>query len=465
MNYGIMIFSPIILVRILDIQAYGQYREFILYAMLFHSFLGFSIKSNLLYFIPKAPDKERECITHTAILSLAASLIGLIVIFCFKSFILAKTSYDFILPLILYLFFFLNLDFWETYWLGKKRSDSVLYYSTLHTLVKMTVVISTAYFTRNVNLIILSMSAVEVLRFVFVLIFFAGNKSFSNKIDFKLLKDQLAFIIPLGLASTIIYFNTRISHLFISVNLGVTFLAIYTIGSYQVPIVGIVRSSVGDVIFPEVVQRNLKDLRQGLRLWQKKNLISCFISFPLFVIFFFYADIVIKTLFTKTYIEAIPLFKINMFFMVRQCFEMSIPLRSINKNKHFIMANSFVLGLNILLMFPLFKLLGYLGPALAFLFSDVAQALYLAVLILKFYKIKIKDLQMWGKVFKISGVALICLPILFLGQLFAINEIFRAIFFSICYLTIYAFGMYFLRFEEVDLILLHIKKRRKGAYA
>ena len=72
---------------------------------------------------------------------------------------------------------------------------------------------------------------------------------------------------------------------------------------------------------------------------------------------------------------------------------------------------------------------------------------------------------MWEKVFKIAGVALICLPILYLGQLFNINEIFRALVFSTCYLIIYAFIIYFLRLEEIDVIVLHIKEKIKVAYA
>jgi len=465
MNYSIILLSPIFLVRILDIESYGQYREFILYAMICVNILGFSINSNLFYFIPKAPDKERECVTNTAILTFIASFIGAIIVVIFKPLILAKTSYDFILPLIFYLFFFLNLNFWEPYWLAKKRSDNVLYYSTLRTLIRMTVVILIAYFTRDVNVIIYSMVVVEVVRFVFVFFFFARIKVFSKKLNFGIIKEQLTFIIPLGVASTIIYFNSRISHLFISVNLGVSFLAIYTIGSYQVPIINIIRGSVGDVLFPEIVQRNLKDPLHGLKLWQKKNVIACCVSFPFFVILFFYADIFIKTLFTNTYIEAIPIFKIYLFFMLRQSFEMSSPLRSLNKNKPFVLANIFTLSINVFLMFTLFKLIGILGPALAFVLADIAQALYLATLVLRVYKIRIKDLQMWEKVFKIAGVALICLPVLYLGQLFNINEIFRALVFSTCYLTIYAFSLFFLRFEEINVIVFHIKDKINSAYA
>jgi O-antigen/teichoic acid export membrane protein len=248
--------------------------------MLFANFCAFSINSNLLYFIPKLPEKERECITQTAILAFVACLIGVIIIILGQNLILAKTSYNFISPLIFYIFFFLNFDFWESYWLSKKRSDLVLYYSSTRTLLRTIVIILCAYLTLDVNVIIYSMAIVELVRVVFVFVFFIRTNSFSRKLDFGLIKDQLTYIIPLGVATTIFYFNVKVTHLFISVNLGVHFLALYTIGSYKLPIVGIIRSSVRDVIFPEMVKRNINDPRLGLKLWQKKKCDRLFFHFP-----------------------------------------------------------------------------------------------------------------------------------------------------------------------------------------
>ena len=87
LNYAIMFISPIFLVRIFDVKTYGQYREFILYAMIFSTFLAFSINSNLLYFIPKNPNKEKITITHTALFMLTISSFGIVIIYLSKNYI------------------------------------------------------------------------------------------------------------------------------------------------------------------------------------------------------------------------------------------------------------------------------------------------------------------------------------------------------------------------------------------
>ena len=89
-TFSILFLSPIFLVRILDIRSYGQYREFMVYAMLLFNFLGFAINSNLLYFIPKYPEKETKCVTQTALYMLTSSLMGIVLIYLGKSLILAN---------------------------------------------------------------------------------------------------------------------------------------------------------------------------------------------------------------------------------------------------------------------------------------------------------------------------------------------------------------------------------------
>ena len=51
-NYGLMLISPIVLVRVFSVAQFGEYRKFLLYASLLQWFGTFSSYDSLLYFVP-----------------------------------------------------------------------------------------------------------------------------------------------------------------------------------------------------------------------------------------------------------------------------------------------------------------------------------------------------------------------------------------------------------------------------
>ena len=105
LNYAVQFITPILLVRILNREAYGQYKEFFVYVGLISAFLNFSIKYNLLYFIAKNPKNEVSYSTNTAFLLLITSIIGLAAVYFSKGYFLSITTYDFILPLLIFLLY------------------------------------------------------------------------------------------------------------------------------------------------------------------------------------------------------------------------------------------------------------------------------------------------------------------------------------------------------------------------
>lgn len=453
-NYAVLLLSPIFLVRIFDVTAYGQYREFILYAMLLSQFLLFGIKPNLIYFIPKYPGRERESITNTALFSLASSAIGVVAILIGRDFVLERTSLDFITPLVLYLIFFLNLDFAEYYWLGRRRSDYVLYYTTTRTLLRMAAILVTALITRSVTAVIWSLTIVEGVKLLFLLFYF--RPFFTASFDRSLMREQLRFIVPIGSASSITYLNNNLAKLFISITLGPEKLAVYTIGNYQIPIINIVRASVMDVLFPEMTQAAERD---RLRLWQRANVVFCFLVFPVFVVFFWYATPFIETLFKAEYLSAVPLFRIYLVMLVVNCFEMGTPLRSINRNVFFVLGSVFFLVVNLALILSLFRVIGFVAPAIAFIIGNLVNVGYLGNRIMRCYGVSFRELFMWRKVGRIAIVCASVVPVLLAGEFVGLGPVLRAVVFSSAYLAAYLLLLRRMRIPEVSLIEEKLMRR------
>ncbi len=456
MSIGVVMMSPIFMVRLFDITAYGQYREFVLYYFLLSGILIFSIHTNPIYFISKYPGKERQTVTHTALMLLAVSLIGCAGIYIGKGLILSRTSYDFILPLILYVFFFVNLEYYESYCLGRKRTDHVLYFSATRTLVRLAAVIIVAWITRSVMAVIWTIVFLEVIKCIFVLI--ASRNLFVSHIELPLLKDQLRYIVPVGFAAAIERANADMAKVVVSSTLGTRVLAIYSIGNYQVPIIQVVRSSIMDVLFPEMTQANERD---RIVLWKKATIALCFLVFPLFTIFFWFAKTVIITLFTEEYISAVPIFRIYLTLMLIQCFDFASPLRAINRNVFFLAGNIMQLFVNIALIAILFRFVAIYAPPTAFIAGFLAFSVFLAWKVLSIYKLSLSSLIDTRKIIVIIFSCIATLPVLYAGSMVHIHPVIRAVVFSSLYLAGYAWIVNRSGIEEVALLKSKLLKRIK----
>ena len=456
-NVFVAVLSPILLVRILSVHTYGQYREFVLYTSIAIHFLQFAIQGSLIYFIPKIPDKEKVHVTSTVYLTAISCIFGIIIILISKKIIIANTSYDFILPLILYIIFSLNMSFLEGYFLGKKIVIFLLYYSLIYTFLRITAVLSTAYFTKRIEPIIFALISVEIVRCCFVFIFSVYNKMLGLKPSIKNMIDQIKYFAPLGVGGVLLYFNQEVGKIMISARFGVESLAIYAIGSYQIPIINIVRSSIVDAIFPEIVEKSNKNNFKSLELWQKSNIIYCIFFFPLFIILFFYSEIFINTLFTNNYAGSIPVFRIFLFLIIIRAFEMTVPLRAINKTSFFLIGGVIRLILNIILIFLLSRYIGVIGPAIALVVSGYFMNIFLGLTVCKIYLIKIRHLLMWKKIFKVAASAFAALPLLFVGDTIFINDIIRAIIFTVLYIVIFCGLLYLAKINEFMLLVNRVK--------
>ena len=458
-NYGILIISPIFLVRLLDVEQFGQYREFLLYATLLSSVLGFAINKSLLYFLPKFPLEQHLYITQASLFAFAFCAIGIGLLFLAKGLLLAVISFDFIIPLALYLLFFLNLDFVEAYALAKKRADYVLYYSSIRLLIRISVVVVTAYYTRNVVAIIYSIIVVEALRFVLVFSFALKRRLITGAVRWPALRKQMYFFVPLGLAALIgVHINMNLGALFISTNLGVTALAFYVVATYVLFVTNLFRGSISDVIFPEMASMATSEPRVALRLWQRATVLYCFFIFPIALTLFYYADVFIETVFTEAYLPGVPVFKIYLLFVVRECFDVELALRVMNRNSYFLVGNLFMLFLNVGLMFVLFHWLGLVGPALAFVIANVVAAIYLGRQVMRFSELSLRELFPWNQIGMILVGCILGLPILWVGEYVEVNDVVRAIVFSGLYGLFYLIFVGYTGVGEVSVLRQRLLK-------
>ena len=414
-NYAVMLVTPLVLVRMLDVTTYGQYREFLLYATVLVAILALAIRDNLMYVVPRQPESAETAVSQTIGMLLVTSTLGMLIFLVGRDWFMAKASFDFAMPLMLYVFFFINFDVVENYWLARQQARHVLIYSTLRILARVIVVVGATYYFGDLKSILYCTVVLEILKSLVCIYLLWRLRLLTLRIDRPLLMEQLRFIAPLSAAGLLFFLNEKAGQLYVSTVLGASALAIYTVGTYQLPIVAIIRSAVSDTLFPEMVRHAANDSTEGLDLWRLANVYYCYLVFPVFMLLFVFADLFIVTLFTEAYREATGVFQIALLVMIRQCFEMGTPLRAANANRHVLWGNVIAIVVHLPLLFVLSNAIGILGAAVAWLVADFTISAYLASRIMERYDIPVSGLALWPQIFKLALAATLALPPLLLA--------------------------------------------------
>ena len=457
-NYVLMLVTPLFLVRMLDVETYGQYREFLLYATVLAMFFGLAIKDNLIYMIPRRPERADVATTQTAAMLLATTTVGLTIFALGSPWFMSRASFDFLLPLTLYIFFFLNFDILENYWLARQQPKLVLIYTSTRTLIRVLVVLGATYFLRDLESILWSIVAFEACKFAVCVTVLLRLRALVARIDREVLGEQLRFILPLSGAGLLYFVNEKIGHLYISTAMGATALAIYTIGTYQLPITAIVRSAVADTLFPEMVRHAAKGSKEGLELWKDATLYYCLLVFPIFAILFVFAEQFVHTLFTEAYTEAVGIFRVALLVMVRQCFEMGTPLRAMNSNKPLLMGNAVAIFLHIPLLILLTGAIGIQGAAFAWLIADLTIAIYLALTILRVYQLQPAEFARWRSIAKVAGGALVVSPLLIAANHWSPGGLWLEALSAIAFLGAYALIVRSMGIHQVDEVIRMLRQ-------
>lgn len=452
-NYVVLLLSPIFLVRVLDITTYGQYREFVLYALLAATLLAFSVGSSILYFVAREPQHSAAYIGNSVIFQFISSAIGLTVIYSLRELYTPYLSFDFAGALVLYVFFFLNLDILESIWLATKKARLVFIYSAARTLVRTVAVICAAIYSGNILVILYTMIGIEALKFTFLLLYFLRMGWIRASIDVALAREQLRFLAPLAIAAIVYNLNQKVGSIFVSTQLGAVALAIYSIGVYQIPIIGIVRSAVADAIFPEMVERNVAGGGDALKNWRHANVVLVALVLPLVVTLIVHAKPFIETLFTAQYLDAVPIFQISMLLMFRQCFEFGSPLRAANATRDFFRGNFYAFIINLILVALLVRAFGAAGAITSLLLAEIYLMTYLARRIMRAYGTALRDLLSWSELSKLLALAILSAPLLTVGWWVTDSPGIAALLGSGLYLGWYMLVLRYMELPEIQKVI------------
>jgi len=417
LNQALALLSPLLLVRLLEISEYGRYRQFMATAMFITSLAGFALSANLNYLIARSPERQAVDITNTCLLMLAVSLVSAFVVVVARQWIVPPEIASAWPLLAIYVFMFLNLEVLVSYWLAHGKSVNVMGYTLAITVWRIATLLAATWWLKDVEMIFVTLVCAEAVKNLWIYLWLRRHGLLVFRWDSAAMREQVRLAAPLG-AGSVLYKLNDFGKVVVGNQMGPIPLAIYTTAAYQVPLVNIVQGALADVIFPDMVKRSRRDPAHGLLLWKRAQVLIFAAICPAWLLLTYWAEPLVRLLFTDAYVAAVPYFQVFLLLMVRQCFQFSTPLRSVEDNASFAHANLAALLINVGLIVALMPKFGLWGPTLGLVVGQTWTSVYLGVRILKRYKLPLSELCQWGKLGLALASSVVALAALHVSQIY-----------------------------------------------
>jgi len=317
------------------------------------------------------------------------------------------------LPVALYVLLFVNVDFWESFWVATHRTARVFIYSAARLLVRMLVVVGVAVLTNDVATIIWSLIVLEGVR----LIAFAGVWSVMDRAAQEppienIRRDQLQFCVPVGLAALLYMISRNLGNIVVVKWLGAAALAQMTIGTYGEPVILALRNSISTAMLPELVRRGARSDEAPLQLWRRTTVVNCVLLFPSVVLLAWFAEPLVFKVFGLSYRAAVPVLQVYTLVILAACFDFSPPLRAINKTRPLVTSNlvaAIASGIALIFLVPV---AGLVGATLALVVAGFVEDIYRAWAVGKLYGVTLRKLLPWMRTAQVALCAVVAaLPV------------------------------------------------------
>jgi O-antigen/teichoic acid export membrane protein len=146
-----------------------------------------------------------------------------------------------------------------------------------------------------------------------VLIIYLRSKfpGFWRSFDWTILRTQASYALPLGLSSLALKLQNDLPHYFVAHAFGASAYAIFAVGVFNLPLIGLLRESVGSVMLPRVSRlEQEEDRREILQLLGRVARKLAIVYFPMYAFLLVAGRELITLLFTSQYVASWPIFAV-----------------------------------------------------------------------------------------------------------------------------------------------------------
>jgi O-antigen/teichoic acid export membrane protein len=403
---------PVVVVRFFDVSQYGVYKQLFLVIMTLTLILPFGIVESLYYFIPRNRLADRQYIMYTLSFLIIAGLLYLLCMLVFgrSIFDLLNLShlYQYTVPLSLFIIFMsISLPFEKLLIIQERVTLSSLI-TVISEILKGICIISATVMTGDLKIVLYALVLFSAGRIIVFNFYLLRNHLFLSikKFDISRIKGQIRYSFPFGLAVIVATIRRFLHQYFISFLFSTRDFAIYAVGSFQLPMMNVIYTSVSNVVLIRISEyQKQKMYDKIIKIWINSARKLALIYFPVTVLFIISSREFISTIFTERYLPSIPFFIVTLMQIPFDIFITHSILKAFAETKFIFKLNLIFLILTTMFIYVFIQLWGMIGASIG---TVLSYGLIRVIEILKIRKLTKATLNRLIPVKMLMKILIIC---------------------------------------------------------
>lgn len=432
--FVVRFFLPVILVRMITKTEYGIYQQFLLMTGFFMYFLNTGIRSSLLFFYPKAKQKEKsELINQTFLILLLNGFVFTTLFYVFESQIyniFGISKFEGLENYIPFFIFFIAISsVIEQVLVLQKNAKSLLFFFPIDNVLRgLIILVSIFYYLMDASGIITGLFLYSIIKFIIVCIYLLRLYPLNFKtIKFNKLKTQIKYSLPLSVGLIFSVTGKRLDKIIINHYITVEDFAIYAIAFLTIPLLGDFYNSINQIIMPEITKYlSNNSFKEALQLWQKAVIKNASITIPSVFFVFIMSEQIITLLYTEAYIESANYMRIIILSFLFTMTSYALILRASGKTRVIMVIEAASVLISLIIAILIIPIIGIYGAAITALISIALPICVQLYYDLKTIKSNLLKAMPWSVIFQFI---IFSLPFTFV--IYFVNTLFESAFISL----------------------------------
>lgn len=314
--FGVLL--PLLLVRLMSQAQFGVYKQAFLVITTAQSILPLSFGTSAFYYLAREGERKQAVVFHIVAYNMVVGLVACLALLIrpgILASIFGSTELVPEAPLIgIAILLSLVGLFLEVVATAHQEAALSALFIVIAQLSKTLFMVIAALWWTSVRALLCAAILQGILQCGLLLWYLRSRfPGFWGAFEWRLLREQLSYALPLGFSGIVFAAQTDLHNYFVAHTFGPAAFAVYSVGCFQLPVIALLRDSVGAVMIPRLSYLQQQGQPREILLVTTRAMRKlAAVYWPAYVFLLVAGREFITVFFTKAYLASWPVFVVNL---------------------------------------------------------------------------------------------------------------------------------------------------------